>query len=71
VTRVLSAVLADSSVVPGTVVVIGGGMARAHPVIIPAIRAETGLVVEPTRAGELKSAASVALFDRVTHAGPG
>jgi hypothetical protein len=65
VVRTLSAVLTDTPGESGTVVVIGGGMARSHPAIVSGVRTATGLTVEPSRAGELKSAASIALFDRV------
>lgn len=64
VVGILSAVLTDTPVQSGSLVVIGGGMARSHPEIVSSVRAKTGFVIEPTSAGELKSAASVAMFDR-------
>jgi hypothetical protein len=44
------------------VVVIGGGMTRSYPGIVAGVRARAGIAVQPSRAGGLKSAASVALF---------
>jgi hypothetical protein len=65
VVEILSAVLTDTPVQTSSVVVIGGGMARSHPEIVASVRAKTGFVIEPTRATELKSAASVAMFDQI------
>lgn len=66
----LAAVLTDTPLLAGTVVVIGGGMARSFPEIVASVRAATGLVIEPTCAGELKSAASIAMFDHTVPAEP-
>ncbi len=65
VVGILSAVLRDSSIGSDTVTVIGGGMARAYPTIVSAVQSETGFAIKSTRAGELKSAASVAMFERI------
>jgi len=62
---VLSAVLMDSGIRADTAVVVGGGMARSHPQIISGLRGRTGLVVEPSRAAPLKSASSIATFEKV------
>jgi hypothetical protein len=65
VVGILSAVLRDSYIGSDTVTVIGGGMARAYPTIVSAVQSETGFAIKSTRAGELKSAASVAMFERI------
>jgi hypothetical protein len=64
VVTVLAAAILDSDLPPSTSVIIGGGIARTYPPVISLIQIHTGRHIQPTRAGGLKSAASVTMFDR-------